>query len=172
MPAVPPQIRPATVDDLPFLPPIEVAGGAAFASVDMHDIADDAPPGLDELTAYQHDGRAWVAVAAGAPVAYLLADRVDGDAHIAQVTVHPDHAGHRIGAALIDRCAAWGRSWGARRITLTTFADVPWNAPYYARLGFTAVPPRDLTPGLAAIRAAEAARGLDRWPRVAMSRES
>jgi hypothetical protein len=46
---------------------------------------------------------------------------------------------------------------------------VPWNAPYYERLGFRRVD--DLTPGLRAIRAAEAARGLDRWPRVAMRRD-
>ncbi|GAB7038544.1 MULTISPECIES: GNAT family N-acetyltransferase [Catenuloplanes] len=169
---MPLSIRLATASDLPFLPPIEVAAGAAFTAVNMWEIAADAPPGPDELARYQRDGRAWVALRDAVPAGYLLAARVDGAAHVEQVTVHPDHAGQRIGAALIDRCAAWGRSWGARRTTLTTFADVPWNAPYYERLGFTVVPARALTPGLAAIRAAEAARGLDRWPRVAMSRDS
>lgn len=46
---------------------------------------------------------------------------------------------------------------------------MPWNAPYYARLGFTVV--TDLTPGLLAIRAREAALGLDAWPRVVMRRD-
>ncbi|MDQ0370744.1 GNAT family N-acetyltransferase [Catenuloplanes indicus] len=168
---MPRELRLATVADLPFLPPIEVAAGRAFITVNMWEIAADAPPTAESLAGYQRDGRAWVALSGRTPVAYLLAGRVDDAAHVEQVTVHPEHAGQRLGAALIDRCAAWGRSWGARRITLTTFAGVPWNAPYYARLGFTVVPPRDLTPGLAAIRADEAARGLDRWPRVAMSRE-
>ncbi|MDR7274955.1 GNAT family N-acetyltransferase [Catenuloplanes atrovinosus] len=167
-----PVIRLATAADLPLLPSIEVAAGAAFARIDMHDIAADAPPSPAEYAAHQQDGRAWVAVDGRTPVAYLLADRVDGTAHVGQVSVHPAWAGRRLGAALISTCTAWGRSWGARHTTLTTFAEVPWNAPYYARLGFTVVPPGALTPGLAAIRAAEAARGLDRWPRVTMSRDS
>ncbi|MFI5842047.1 GNAT family N-acetyltransferase [Catenuloplanes sp. NPDC051500] len=174
------QLRLATADDLPLLAPIERAAGACFADVGMPEIAADEPFSLDELAVYQRDGRAWVAVgepltyppAGGEPVAYLLADRVDDAAHVEQVSVHPAHAGHGIGAALIDVCATWGRGWGARTTTLTTFADVPWNAPYYARLGFTVVPASSLTPGLAALRAREKAHGLDRWPRVAMRRES
>jgi hypothetical protein len=55
-------------------------------------------------------------------------------------------------------------------MTLTTFADVPWNAPYYERCGFRVMAADEITPGLAAIRAAEAAAGLDRWPRVCMIR--
>ncbi len=46
--------------------------------------------------------------------------------------------------------------------------EQPWNAPYHARLGFTVVD--ELTPGLREIRRAEAAHGLDRWPRVCMRR--
>lgn len=59
---------------------------------------------------------------------------------------------------------------GCSALTLTTFADVPWNAPYYARLGFEAVPPERLTPGLRAVRDHEATVGLDAWRRVAMRR--
>ena len=55
-------------------------------------------------------------------------------------------------------------------MTLTTFAEVPWNAPYYARLGFTILATDQLTPGLRRIRDHEVARGLDAWPRVAMRR--
>ena len=41
-------------------------------------------------------------------------------------------------------------------VTLTTFRDVPWNAPYYERLGFRTLAADEITPGLAAIRAHEA----------------
>jgi hypothetical protein len=44
---------------------------------------------------------------------------------------------------------------------LTAFTDVPWNAPYYERLGWRRLGQSDLTPGLAAIREHETARGLD-----------
>lgn len=165
-------LRLATAHDLPFLPPIEIAAGVCFTGAGMAEIAADPPPSPDELASYQRDGRAWVAVTGSEPVAYLLADRVDHAAHVEQVSVHPAHGGHGLGAALIDTCSAWGHTWGTRVTTLTTFAEVPWNAPYYRRLGFAVVPDDALTPGLAALRAHERARGLDRWPRVAMRRES
>jgi hypothetical protein len=48
---------------------------------------------------------------------------------------------------------------------------VPWNAPYYARLGFRILDDTAVTPGLRAIRRREAEIGLDRWPRVCMRRD-
>ncbi len=50
-------------------------------------------------------------------------------------------------------------------MTLTTFADVPWNGPYYRRLGWRDLPAAELGPELAAIRRHEASLGLDAWPR-------
>ncbi|WP_051797047.1 GNAT family N-acetyltransferase [Catenuloplanes japonicus] len=168
---MPYSLRLAGAADLPWLPPLEIAAGACFADVGMDAIAADAPPSLDELAGYQRDGRAWVVAAApGMPVAYLLADLVDDEAHVSQVSVHPAHAGHGLGAALINTCELWGYARGAHGTTLTTFADVPWNAPYYARLGFVVVPDDALPAGLAEIRERERACGLDRWPRVAMRR--
>lgn len=55
-------------------------------------------------------------------------------------------------------------------LTLTTFAHIPWDAPYYARLGFETISPDQLTPGLREIRRHEASAGLDAWPRVVLSR--
>ena len=104
------------------------------------------------------------------PVGYLLVDDVDGATHIEQVSVHPSVAGRGIGRALIETAVAHARARGHHRVTLTTFADVPWNAPYYRRLGFDVVPPDDQGPDLRRLRAHEASIGLDRWPRVAMAR--
>lgn len=59
---------------------------------------------------------------------------------------------------------------GLAGLTLTTYAEVPWNAQYYARLGFVTLGEEELTDGLRAIRAHETARGLDVWPRVTMRR--
>jgi GNAT superfamily N-acetyltransferase len=103
-------------------------------------------------------------------VAYLVLDVVAGAAHIEQVSVDPAYARRRIGQQLIEAAAEWAVRHGLHELTLTTFADVPWNAPYYARLGFSRLPDEALPPELAAIRDAERARGLDRWPRVAMAR--
>ena len=76
-----------------------------------------------------------------------------------------------LGSRLVERVAGWARERGAPALTLTTYAEVAWNAPYYERLGFRRLADDELTPGLRAIRAAEAERGLDRWPRVGMRRE-
>jgi len=53
-------------------------------------------------------------------------------------------------------------------ITLSTFRHVPWNAPYYARLGFVAVDEHEYDDGLRALRRHEQAIGLDLARRVMM----
>lgn len=113
---------------------------------------------------------AWVAVDGGVPVAYLLASTIDGHAHIEHVSVLPEYAGRGLGAALIERLGDDARSRRLTGLTLTTFANVPWNAPYYRRLGFEELEESQLSAGLRAVRASEAALGLDRWPRTAMAR--
>ncbi|WP_394247883.1 GNAT family N-acetyltransferase [Arthrobacter pityocampae] len=162
-------IRSASVDDLASLPDIERAADATFRDVDMIAIADGGTMPAHDLLRYQEDGRAWIHTDdGGRPTAYLLVDVIDGAAHIEQVSVHPAHAGQGIGRRLIETMALWAKQQGCSALTLTTFADVPWNAPYYARLGFETVPPERLTPGLRTIRDHEAAVGLDAWHRVAM----
>lgn len=159
------RIRRARADDLPRLREIERAAGRAFAGLGMTAIAEDEPPSLAALEAYRRAGRLWVH---GDPaMAYLIAEPVDGNLHIEQVSVHPDRAGHRLGRALIEHVAALAGT----PVTLTTFADVPWNAPYYERIGFRRLADADLTGGLRRIRRREAELGLDRWPRVAMRRD-
>jgi predicted N-acetyltransferase YhbS len=84
--------------------------------------------------------------------------------------VHPNHALQGIGRALIEHAMTWAQSQSLAAITLTTFVEVPWNGPYYERLGFTYLAGRDETPGLRAIREAERVSGLDAWPRACMRR--
>jgi GNAT superfamily N-acetyltransferase len=165
-------IRQATEADLPILRDIERAAGKCFADIGMAAVAEDEPPSLAVLLAFQQAGTAWVYVDDDdVPVAYLIADLVDGSAHVEQVSVHPNHAGNRIGNALVERLADWARERGVTSMTLTTFTSVVWNGPYYERCGFRLLSDDELTPGLRAIRAAEAERGLDEWPRGAMRRE-
>jgi GNAT superfamily N-acetyltransferase len=165
------RIRTARPAELPALRDIERAAGQMFRDLDMPEIADDEPLTLDELAGYERAGHAWVAVdATDAPVGYLLADLVDGALHVEQVTVHPRCARRGIGRLLLEHLAGYARTTGVPALTLTTFADVPWNAPYYLRCGFVTLADDDLTPGLRAIQAREAAHGLQRWPRVCMRR--
>ncbi|MBT2370171.1 GNAT family N-acetyltransferase [Streptomyces sp. ISL-10] len=162
-------IRAVRLDELPLLQDIERAAGLCFRDIGMPEIADDEPLPLGELARYHHAGLAWVAADdADIPVAYLIADRVDGNLHVEQVSVHPDSSRRGIGRSLLDRMADHATSEGAPALTLTTFTEVPWNAPYYARCGFRLLDDSALTPGLREIREREAAHGLDRWPRGCM----
>lgn len=165
-------IREARPEELALLQDIEVAAGRLFAEVGMEKVARDEPLPLEDLRRYQSDRRAWVATdALDSPVAYLIAEPVDGNVHIEQVSVHPDSAGKRIGRALIEHVAGWAVARDVPALTLTTFSEVPWNGPYYERCGFRRLTEAELTPGLRAIRSREAAHGLDEWPRVCMRRD-
>lgn len=164
-------IRLARFDDLLALRVLERAAGEPFRDFDMDAVANDEPPALEDLLVFQRGGRARVATdAADRPVGYLLVDVVDDAAHVEQVSVHPNHARQGLGRQLIETASAWAQGRRLTALTLTTFARVPWNAPYYARLGFHVVPQEHLSAGMRGIRDREAARGLDAWPRVSMSR--
>ena len=161
------EIRPARTDELEALLDIERAAGRAFADIGMDEIARDDPGTVAELEVFGAAGRAWVAVdEADRPVAYLLTSVVDGCAHVDQVSVAPSHARQGLGAALIEHLT----EQAGAALTLTTFRDVPWNAPYYERLGFAVVEPAAQGPELAALVRHEAATIPGDAPRVAMRR--
>ena len=112
----------------------------------MADIADAEPYSAAELAAAE---TVLVATdAAGDPVGYAMVGLVDGHAHLEQLSVLPEHGGRGIGTALLDAVAAWATARGDAEVTLTTFRDVPFNAPLYAN---------------ARLRRARR-RGVDRWP--------
>ena len=165
------KIRAARVDDVSSLIEIERAASEMFRSLSMDFVADDDPGSLDELAPYIRGERAFVATDADdEPIAYVILDVVDGAAHIEQVSVHAAHARQGIGRRLIERAAVWARARDLGSLTLTTYVDVPWNAPYYRRLGFRQLSPGEETPGLGMIVSRERAAGLDVWPRTSMSR--
>lgn len=162
----------AALDELSLLQDIERAAGRSFLDLGMTKVADDEPFPIDVLAGYQRAGRAWVKTDAGdRPVAYLLADVIDGNLHLEQVSVHPASARRGMGRSLIDHAAAYATAEGLPALTLITFTRVPWNAPYYERCGFWSLDDAELTPGLRDLRRRERALGLDRWPRVCMRRD-
>ena len=63
----------------------------------------------------------------------------DGDLYIAELSVAASHQRQGIGTRLIDAAAEHGRKAGYGFMTLTTYRDIPWNGPFYRRLGFVDV---------------------------------
>lgn len=169
---VPYRIRPGRDADLPALRSLEAAAGEVFRTLGMGAVADDEPPSAAELRRYlSHDGLRVAEDAGGGPAAYVLLEPLDGCLHVEQLSVHPAHARRGVGRSLLDDAALRAAAGGLPALTLTSFADVPWNAPYYERCGFHRLTTAELTPGLRAVRARETAAGLDRWPRVCMRRD-
>lgn len=161
--APPSPVRPAAADDLDLLPGIDRRAGTLFRVAGLS--LPDAPLAVDELR------RAPAVLVAGhPPVGFVQLGVVDGAAHVQELAVLPAHMRRGVGTALLEAACEWARSQGHPAITLTTFADVAWNAPFYRRRGFAEL--ADLTPGLAAIRAGERESGLDRaGRRIAMRRD-
>jgi GNAT superfamily N-acetyltransferase len=161
-------IRAATRNDLPRLRDVEVAAGALFRDVGMEAIADAEPPAVEELAA-----AAAVLVADGGDgtaIGYVRLELVGGGTHLEQLSVLPSHGRRGVGTALLDAACDGARRRGDDAITLTTFRDVPFNAPLYARRGFVEVPEAAWTDALRAVVAHEAALGLDPATRVVMRR--
>jgi GNAT superfamily N-acetyltransferase len=112
-----------------------------------------------------------VAVDASAmPVAFAIFSEIDACGYIEQMDVLPSHARQRIGATLINEIARRCGDRGLSALLLSTFRNVPWNAPYYLRLGFEVIPDAELSLALGRIRRTHLARGLDENLRVFMRR--
>ena len=65
-----------------------------------------------------------------------------------------------MGTALVRKVLEAAEAEGFPAVTLSTFAHVPWNAPFYARHGFRAKPSAALPPHVAERLEAERAAGL------------
>ncbi|GAB2496091.1 GNAT family N-acetyltransferase [Pseudoxanthomonas sangjuensis] len=90
----------------------------------------------DDLDAGIREGILHVVETGGARAGFALAGEVDGNAHLFEIDVLPEHGRHGIGSALLESVCAEATRRGYPAITLTTLRDVPWNAPFYARRGF------------------------------------
>lgn len=163
------RVRPG---DVGRLQAIQLAAGGIFRDIGMTAVAERPPIPAESLSGYRQAGRAWVAVDDyDEPVGFVIADVVDGCAYVEQVSVHPAHAGQRIGAMLIDYVGDWAARHGLPALTLIAFRGVPWNAPYYERLGFRELAAAEVTPGLAALAAAASRGAPDRLACVCMRRD-
>jgi GNAT superfamily N-acetyltransferase len=164
-------IRPARESELPLISALEKSGEGLFRAAGMDRIADAPAPEPDAYRPALQGGRLLVAVnERDSVLGFIRLEILDGDPHVEQVSVHPDHAGHGIGATLLAAAEQLARARGHRRMTLTTFRDVPWNGPYYTRLGWSTLREADLPPELAAARQQERDLGFDEWPRQAMAK--
>ncbi|WP_109507618.1 GNAT family N-acetyltransferase [Nocardioides speluncae] len=127
-------MRPAEPSDLPLLGGVEAAADQLFIDRFQPETWDQ--PATGEWRAAQPG---FLLVAGRPPVGIANVLVEVGSAHLEMLAVHPDHGRRGIGTALLEACCAAAAAGGHEELTLTTFANVPWNAPYYLRLGFAVV---------------------------------
>lgn len=72
----------------------------------------------------------------GVLIGFVHVLEINGHAHLEQLSVAPEHGRRGYGRMLVDAAKDETRRRGHSRLTLRTFADVPWNGPFYARIGF------------------------------------
>jgi GNAT superfamily N-acetyltransferase len=159
-------IRAARPPDYRKLADIERRAGERFRDVGLPDIADADPYDTDELVSA--DALFIATDERDEPVGYAMVELVDGHAHLGQLSVVPERGGEGIGTELLDAVAGWARGQGHHEVTLTTFRDVPFNAPYYEKRGYEVVPETAWSAELRGVVEREAAMGLDPELRVVM----
>lgn len=155
---------------------LENAGGRAYLAVPGYEWVDALPP-MSEREACQaiDDGGVYFLEPDACPIGLLVLrwPKVDGatDCHLRELDVLPSHAGRGWGTFLLAETIRLAEQRGCRRVTLTTFVEVPFNGPWYQRRGFRFLEDAALTGPLREIRAQEVRAGLDRMPRKAMALE-
>ncbi len=165
-------ITAARLEDLEQLPAIELAAARLLVGHAPESVLNETTS-LEVLEQAQRAEHLWVALADDMPVGFAHIKLIDDDAvHLEEIDVHPDHGRHGVGTELILRVCEWAARHGYDSVTLTTFRDVAWNMPFYARLGFGVVPPQQLSAGLRAVIDDETHRGLEPARRVVMKRPS
>ena len=133
-------IRPAAPTDLATIEQVENAADRLLIDrLAPHRWA-PAPPGESRaadpgyiLVAEETEG--------SAVIGFVLVLEHDQIAHLEQPSVLPEHGQRGHGRALVEAAKNEARLRGYQWLSLRTFADVPWNGPFYARTGFVETKP-------------------------------
>ena len=154
-------IRPAVRDDAPMLPAVEHSASRRFLEIpDLASLPDEENLSVRAHQRYTALGTEWVAEADDRDlVGFLAAEVLLNVLHIWELAVRQDVQGRGIGRQLVNTAVSFAQDRGLVSVTLTTFSDVPWNAPWYSRLGFQ-IDSNDTR--LASVVRAELERGLPR----------
>ena len=115
----------------------------------------------------------WVAASSSnqePPVGFLVAKFLTTTCFVVELSVHPDYGRQGIGSALMQACCKATKIRGIQQVMLTTFRYVPWNIPFYERLGFRVLAREDWPLDIEAIVQHESRYGFAPQHRAVMRR--
>ena len=163
-------VRPAREDEVETLRQIERSAAQAFRLIEAFSwlAVGDVQSAERHRELIELDTN-WAAVGdEDHPVGFLSAEIFGRELHIWEISVDHLHQGLGIGRKLIRHAIDAAEARGLEAVTLTTFRTIPWNCPYYERLGFRTLDEAELSPRLADVLGLEAEHGLARDTRCAM----
>ncbi len=128
---------------------IEFACSHPFLFVGLQRVTWRSLPSLPNFREALNAGRVWIGGLPSdrpgssrlGPLGFCMAAASDSDLHIDELDVLPSWQNMGLASALLARLAKDAKTQGLTRLTLTTFVDVPWNAPFYAKRGFQVIAP-------------------------------
>jgi GNAT superfamily N-acetyltransferase len=162
-------IRPATGADIEAMRALERRAAQLFRTIGFDFCADGPIRDVAEHMRALECGLTLVAeTAEGLIAGFAMFEPLDGDTHLIEIDVDPAHQKRGVARRLIAAGEAYARLKGFDGMTLTTYRDVPWNAPYYRRLGFEDFRPGPEREGLIRTINEEADLGFAFAPRIAM----
>lgn len=158
----------ATPADIPAMITLEKRANQMFRAIGYDFVGDAEVTDAEEHAAVMRDGATFVARAPAAVAGFAMFTRLDGEAHLDEIDVDPDFQRRGLARRLIAAGENWARAENYGAMTLTTYRDVAWNAPFYRRLGFVEFAPGPERPALLALIEKEATWGSAKRPRIAM----
>jgi GNAT superfamily N-acetyltransferase len=159
-------LRLARPADAAAMPAIEHAAAIAFADIAGVDITRTRSEA--DFARLIRKGHCLVAYVGERMAGFIVTEPFSRELHIWEMDVLPEYQRRGIGAGLVRAALIDARNSGFRAVTLTTFRDLSWNAPFYARLGFEEVTALDAHLRLAGELANEIDDGLPMERRCAM----
>jgi 4-diphosphocytidyl-2-C-methyl-D-erythritol kinase len=164
-------IRLARADEVERLGEIEARACDLFDGTEVFSDLNGEIYDPHELSELIVRGQVWVAcLEHDEPVGFIIVLHIDDVLHVEELDVLPEFGRRGIGAALLEHACQWGNKNGFIAATLSTFRDVPWNAPFYARHGFQTLEPSEFTPWMVGMREIEKQKDLPVDKRVIMRR--
>lgn len=158
------QIREGRKCDIPSLADIERAADGLFPDGRIPQPGTTYPS--EDSARAVRDGSLLVADIDRVVVGFAVFEVVERALHLWVLAVHPNFGRRGIGKDLVVAVIAQSMQRELTGVTLTTFADLKWNAPFYEKLGFRVLPREERNSMIESVLQHETASGMSL--RVAM----
>ena len=164
-------IRLARPEELSRLREIEDEAAQLFSGFNVLDESRDESFSERILANLIAMRQVWVcSVGDSGPIGMVIVSVWGRVVYIEEMDVVPAYGRQGIGTRLLSHVCFWAASDGHERMLLSTFADIPWNGPFYRKNGFSFVSESEWSERMQLIRDEETRRGLDVSARAFMEK--